>query len=284
MADEPSSPDAKKREEEEIRARDAKRKKEEEDRKRKIEEEKKADAKREQQEKLKRLEEERRRLKAEEEAKRMGSDKIVDLPPPPPSLVDDSDPLSIKSWHLDDEASKPTLRIASLKPGKKTGMPRTTLAILKELGVSYFRINLNDFTVLNCYVKERLYKHLDEIKVSQTCKDESFIEKWFSEHFNEDEQLRLVTDGSCYHDIRSKGDTWVRVHLKAGDCIVLPAGMYHRATLDEDDFCSILRLFRDAQRWTPVFRSEKKAENHPARLLYTKQLKKGNVSVEMGVK
>ena len=281
MADEPKSPDARKREEAEIKARDEKRRKAEEDRKRKLEEERKAEEKKAQQEKLRRLEEERRKLKAEEEAKRMGSDKIVELPPPPPSLLNDNDELSMKAWHVDDEVAKAQLRMASLKPGKKPDAPRMTLAQLKELGVSYYRINLNDFFHLNCFVKERKYKHLDEIRVSQTCKDEAFLEKWYQEHFNEDEQLRLVTDGSCYVDIRSKSDTWVRMHMQAGDCICLPAGLYHRATLDEDDFCSVLRLFRDAQRWTPVFRSEKKAENHPARALYTKQLKKGNVAREM---
>lgn len=292
------------KEEAEIRARDEKRRKEEEDRKRRAEEERKAEEKRQKEEKLRRLEEERRRLKQEEEWKRLGSDKILPYPPVPPSCLDDQDPNGLRAWWLDDETSKPVLRMSSLKPGRRTTMggadsnsgsiPRVTLALLKELGVVYFRINLSDFIVVNSVVKERCYKHTDEIRVSQTCKDDSFLDKWFAEHFNDDEQMRLITDGSCFIDVRAKsgalgnvaGDPcpWIRLHLSAGDLLLLPAGMYHRCTLDENDYCSMMRLFKDSQRWAPVYRQEKRAEGHPSRQAYVRMVRKGNVAAELGFK
>lgn len=153
------SPERRAQEEAEIRAREEKRRREEEERKRRAEEERKAEERRIQQEKMKRLEEERRRQKQEEELKRLGSDKILPLPPVPPSFLDDSDPTALKAWHLDDEVSKPALRRLSLKPGRKPGTPIVTLSQLKELGVVYYKINLNDFSLVNQIVKERCYKH-----------------------------------------------------------------------------------------------------------------------------
>lgn len=272
------------KEEAEIRSRDEKRRKEEEERKRRADAERQAEEKRQKEEKARRVEEERRRKKQEEEWKKLGGDHILPLPPVPPSHIDDNDPLSLKAWYLDDETSKPTLRMASLKKGRRPNAPKVTLQNLRELGVVYFRINLNDFSVVNQIVKERLYKHTDELRVSQTCKDDQFLERWFQEHFNEDEQIRLVTDGSCFYDIRSKQDTWIRMHAQAGDLLVFSAGAYHRGTLDENDYVQQLRVFRDAQRFAPLFRSDKRSDAHPSRLQYLKMLKKGNVASEIGFK
>lgn len=272
------------KEETEIRARDEKRKKEEEERKRRADAERQAEEKRQKEEKARRLEEERRRKKQEEEWKRLGSDVIQPLPPVPPSFVDDNDPNAMKAWHLDEEVSKPTLRIASLKKGRRPGAPKVTYANLRELGIVYFKINLNDFSIVNQIVKERLYKHTDEIRVSQTSKDDQFLERWFQEHFNEDEQIRLITDGSCYFDVRSKQDTWIRLHAHAGDLLVFAPGLYQRGTLDENDYVSQLRVFRDAQRFAPMWRTDKRADAHSSRLQYLKMLKKGNVASEMGMK
>lgn len=282
---EPSSPimDSGK-EEADIRARDEKRRKEEEERKKRADAERQAEERRQKEEKARRLEEERRRKKQEEEWKKLGGDTIMPLSPVPPSCIDDNDPLSIKAWYLDDEVSKPTLRMASLKKGRRPNAPKVTLQALRELGIIYFRINLNDFSVVNQIVKERLYKHTDELRVSQTMKDEQFLERWFQEHFNEDEQIRLVTDGSCFYDVRSKQDTWIRIHAQAGDLLVFSAGLYHRGTLDENDFVQMLRVFRDAQRFAPLFRSDKRSDAHPARLQYLKMLKKGSVASELGFK
>lgn len=249
---------------------------------RRVQEEAEAEQRKLEAEKQRRIEEEVRRKKEEELWKRYGSDVIVALPPPPPSIIDETRSGIVKSWYLDDEVSEPALRMVSLKEGRRIGAPKITLSALKEIGISYYQINLNDFNLLNSFVKERKYKHMDEIKVSQTCKDEVFMEKWFQEHFHEDEQLRLVTDGSYYLDVRSRNDQWIRIHMQAGDCVVVPGGMFHRGCLDEDDYCCMLRIFKESQGWSPLFRSI--TDNHPARHQYLKDLKRGNVAKEMGIK
>lgn len=278
------SPEAAAREEQERRLREEKRLKEKEEAAKKAEADRLAEEKRIEEERQRKLEEERRRKKLEEEWKKLGSDVIQPLPPVPASFVDDKDPNAIKAWYLDDEVSKPTYRSASLKPGKKFDAPAVRLSHLRELGIIYFKINLNDFSVVNQIVKERVYKHTDEIRISQTCKDEQFLEKWFQEHCNDDEQIRLVTDGSCYFDVRSKQDTWIRIQLFAGDLIVIAPGLFLRGTLDEDDFCSMFRVFRESQRWSPLWRSDKRNDSAPTRLQYLKMLKKGNVATDLGFK
>lgn len=39
-------------------------------------------------------------------------------------------------------------------------------------------------------------------------------------------------------------DAWVRLHLSAGDMIVLPAGIYHRFSLDMGNKSRTMRLFK----------------------------------------
>eukprot|EP01062_Namystynia_karyoxenos_P041798 TRINITY_DN304_c0_g3_i1.p1 TRINITY_DN304_c0_g3~~TRINITY_DN304_c0_g3_i1.p1 ORF type:complete len:338 (+),score=66.02 TRINITY_DN304_c0_g3_i1:84-1016(+) len=230
-------------------------------------------------------------LRAKEEAERwsrLGSSEIPEtMTGLPPSIVDGPQRGSdryMQCWVLDDHAGLPQYGPHSLRPGRRRGpgIMAVTLRDLKELGVCYWRISIHDFTTVNLLCRERRYKHTDEVHLHQTAKDEAFLDRWFQEHYHEDEQIRLVTDGSCYIDVRSKTDTWIRCHLTAGDLLVIPPGLYHRGTLDEDDFAVIMRVFRDAARWLPVCRSEQRAEQTQARLKYREMVARGTVAQDLG--
>lgn len=92
---------------------------------------------------------------------------------------------------------------------------------------------------------------MEEIKKSKgyTCEEESSCSKtcvpnyeenskqFYSEHLHDDDEVRFILEGSCFFDVRDKNDEWIRVSGIPGDFIIIPAGIYHRCTLDAKVKC-----------------------------------------------
>lgn len=91
---------------------------------------------------------------------------------------------------------------------------------------------------MNDIASERSYKNRDEIVISPEKMGSAYEEKvktFFNEHMHEDEEIRYVLDGQGFFDIRDGEDTWIRIRLEKDDLIILPAGIYHRFTTDNQN-------------------------------------------------
>jgi len=83
-------------------------------------------------------------------------------------------------------------------------------------------------------------------------------------------------EGSGYFDVRDATETWIRIEVVKGDLIVLPAGIYHRFTLDSKNYIKAMRLFIGEPVWTPHNRpAESEVPAKECRDSYLKQLEAG---------
>ncbi|KAG2722261.1 hypothetical protein I3760_02G120900 [Carya illinoinensis] len=102
---------------------------------------------------------------------------------------------------------------------------------------------------------DRGYSYMD---VCEVCPEklpnyEEKIKNFFEEHLHTDEEIRYCVAGSGYFD--------------KGGMIVLPAGIYHRFTLDANNYIKAMRLFVGDPVWTPFNRPH---DHLPARKEYIK--------------
>ncbi|KAJ8460713.1 hypothetical protein OPV22_033639 [Ensete ventricosum] len=65
---------------------------------------------------------------------------------------------------------------------------------------------------------------------------EARLKSFFQEHRHTNEETTYCIEGSGYYDVRDKNDCWIRIAVKKGGMIVIPAGIYHRFTLDTSNY------------------------------------------------
>lgn len=110
---------------------------------------------------------------------------------------------------------------------------------LTRLGVLYH--HCPSISLVDKIASERSYRNRDEIVVSPDnmgAAYETKVTAFFNEHLHEDEEIRYIIDGNGFFDIRSLDNEWVRIRIEKSDLIILPAGIFHRFTTDNQNVCS----------------------------------------------
>ncbi|KAJ8684117.1 hypothetical protein QAD02_019909 [Eretmocerus hayati] len=149
--------------------------------------------------------------------------------------------------------------------------------LFKRTGVEYFQVNHRDYEndgVLKNLRKERGYSYEDEITCSKEClaNYEEKLKSFYAEHLHTDEEIRLVLDGTGYFDVRDENDDWIRIEVSAGDLIIIPSGIYHRFTLDMNNYIKAKRYFVGEPIWLPYNRP---VDDMNCRKKYLDRLKNG---------
>ncbi|KAF5345236.1 hypothetical protein D9757_015095 [Collybiopsis confluens] len=128
---------------------------------------------------------------------------------------------------------------------------------------------------LDGVAKERDYRNRDVIEISKNGLGDIYEEKlkgFYKEHIHEDEEIRYILQGGGFFDVRqAPSDQWIRLAVSAGDLLVIPAGIYHRFTVDERNLTRTVRLFKDEPKWSAIYRGTE-SESNPHRIEYIKSI------------
>ncbi|XP_050312746.1 acireductone dioxygenase [Anthonomus grandis grandis] len=150
--------------------------------------------------------------------------------------------------------------------------------LFQKTGVEYFKLNVATMDtdgVLEKIKRDRGYTYEDEVLIPPADPVEPFEDKlkiFYKEHLHTDEEIRLPVAGSGYFDVRDKDDRWIRIRVEPGDLLIVPAGIYHRFTLDTNNYIRTRRFFVGEPVWTPHNRP---AEDMEARREYVQKIASG---------
>ncbi|XP_001606050.2 1,2-dihydroxy-3-keto-5-methylthiopentene dioxygenase [Nasonia vitripennis] len=178
----------------------------------------------------------------------------------------------VRAWYMDESLADQRLE-HHRQPPEFLSLEE----LFRRTGVEHFEVNYKDYEndeTLKSLREKRGYSYEDEITCSKECLQnyEEKLKNFFTEHLHTDEEIRLVLDGSGYFDVRDDKDQWIRIEVKAGDLIIIPSGIYHRFTLDVNDYIKAKRYFVGEPVWLPYNRPVDEME---CRRQYLERLKNG---------
>ncbi|XP_042356319.1 1,2-dihydroxy-3-keto-5-methylthiopentene dioxygenase [Plectropomus leopardus] len=163
--------------------------------------------------------------------------------------------MGLEAWYMDDSDED------QRKPHRRNPNEPVSMEELKEIGVYHWKLNADIYETdseLEKIRKDQGYSYMDIICIhkDKLPNYEEKLKTFFEEHLHLDDEVRYILDGQAYFDVRGKDDRWIRIAMSKGDLITLPAGIYHRFTLDETNYTKAMRLFVGEPVW--------KAYNRPA--------------------
>ncbi|CAA6658506.1 unnamed protein product [Spirodela intermedia] len=156
----------------------------------------------------------------------------------------------LEAWYMDDSEEDQRL------PHHREPKEFVSFDKLLELGVVSWRLNADAYETDENLRKIREARGYSYMDICEVCPEklpnyEAKIKSFFEEHLHTDEEIRYCLDGSERR------------------LIVLPAGLYHRFTLDTNNYIKAMRLFVGEPVWTPYNRPH---DELPARKEYVESL------------
>ena len=98
------------------------------------------------------------------------------------------------------------------------------------------------------------YVTADVIDVNaETPNLETMLAKFRSEHWHDEDEVRLIVEGRGLFHIHPPGQPVFALEVAAGDCIRVPKGTHHWFDLCGDRRIRAIRLFQDMSGWTPHY-------------------------------
>mmetsp|Transcript_17277 Transcript_17277/g.19352 ORF Transcript_17277/g.19352 Transcript_17277/m.19352 type:complete len:260 (+) Transcript_17277:119-898(+) len=173
-----------------------------------------------------------------------------------------------EAWYMvKDEEVKNQKMENRLTPNKKVSVEE-----MKNLGLQYWKMDADNYSYpiksipwdpseatdprLAALRDERGYSYADVLTIhpDHLPNFDTHVKNFFTEHIHDAEEIRYILGGSGFFDVRDPCDAWIRVHVKKGDLMTLPEGIYHRFTCDEVDNIHAMRMFIGVPCWTPINR------------------------------
>merc|ERR1712176_806538 len=157
---------------------------------------------------------------------------------------------------------------------------------MKELGLNYWKMDATNYSYpvksipwdpqdatdprLQALRDERGYSYADVLTIHPDFLPgfDTHVKNFFTEHIHDAEEIRYILGGSGFFDVRDPFDKWIRIHVKKGDLMALPEGIYHRFTCDETNLIHAMRMFIGVPCWTPINRFTEKTDDHKSRKQY----------------
>ncbi|EYF00926.1 1,2-dihydroxy-3-keto-5-methylthiopentene dioxygenase [Chondromyces apiculatus] len=84
--------------------------------------------------------------------------------------------------------------------------------------------------------------------------DEVEIVREADEHCHLEEEVRLFVEGEGLYDIRGRDEQWIRVFVRAGDLVVVPARRYHRFLVGQAAELSYVQPFGNRPSLIQLYR------------------------------
>ncbi|KAM5164304.1 acireductone dioxygenase [Mantella aurantiaca] len=159
----------------------------------------------------------------------------------------------VRAWYMDDSAEDQR-REHRLQPDRPVSVEE-----LRGLGVYSYKLDADNYESdpeLAKIRKVHNYTFMDIITIHKDTLPnyEQKLKIFYEEHLHLDDEIRYILEGNGYFDVRDQQDQWIRIAMEKGDLITLPAGIYHRFTLDENNYVKAMRLFVGDPIWTPYNR------------------------------